>query len=116
MRKVASWLAIAALAMGLVQCGGDHADAGPGESDDHALFPIGVYFVRGQKPIADEGDPTDFRRDPETARAAYAREFGDLVAEGFNTAVMVVDPVAYGDRYEEVLAAMLGEPRRRGFA
>ncbi len=104
------------LVFGLVQCG----SAGAGDSEPGTavigedVFPVGVYFVRGQKPIADEGDATDFRRDPEQARADYAREFGDLAAEGFNLAVMVVDPIAYGDHYREVLAAMLEEAERAG--
>ncbi len=105
------------LAISLVQCastGSGGADGDEGEAVSNSAFPIGVYFVRGQKPIADEDYPTDFRRDPETARDAYAREFGDLAAEGFNTAVMVIDPIAYGDRYREVLAAMLEEAEKAG--
>jgi len=97
----------------LVQCAASGRQTG-GEEPADAPFPIGVYFVRGQKPIADEGGPSDFRRDPDVARAAYAREFGDLAAEGFNLAVMAVDPLAYGDRYAEVLAAMLEEAEAAG--
>lgn len=104
------------VALSLVQCAAG-GSGGP-DPDDGAVaketFPIGVYFVRGQKPIADEDYPTDFRRDPAEARADYAREFGDLAAEGFNLAVMSVDPIAYGDRYQEVLAAMLDEAEKAG--
>ncbi len=101
----------------LVQCaagGSGQPDPGGNGAVEKEAFPIGVYFVRGQKPIADEDYPTDFRRDPEEARADYAREFGDLAAEGFNLAVMSVDPIAYGDRYQEVLAAMLDEAEKAG--
>ena len=101
------------LVLSLVQCGSgapppDEGVSGRGE------FPIGVYFVRGQKPIFDEGSETDFRADPDQARADYAREFGDLAAEGFNVAVMSVDPIAFGDRYQEVLGALLDEAQKNG--
>ncbi len=104
------------LVLALVQCGS--ADSGRSRPDAGAIgedvFPIGVYFVRGQKPIFDEGSDTDFRADPEQARADYVREFGDLAAEGFNVAVMSVDPIAFGDRYEEVLGALLDEAQKNG--
>ncbi len=100
------------VALSLVQCGSAPSRGGGGDAEE--AFPIGVYFVRGQKPIADEGDSTDFRRDPGEARRAYAREFGDLAREGFNVAVMSVDPLAYGDDYEEVLHALLEEAESAG--
>jgi len=101
------------LALSLVQCGSS-ATPPDDEPASQGIFPIGVYFVRGQKPIYDEGSNTDFRADPEQARADYAREFGDLAAEGFNVAVMSVDPIAFGDRYREVLSALLDEAQKNG--
>ncbi len=104
------------LTLSLVQCAasgaGDDADPGGDGGVQTASFPIGAFFVRGQKPIADEGDAKDFRRDPQQARQDYAREFGDLAAEGFNVAAMSVDPIAYGDHYQEVIAAMLDEAQK----
>ena len=101
------------LALSLVQCGSS-ATSPDDESSGQGEFPIGVYFVRGQKPIFDEGSETDFRADPEQARADYAREFGDLAAEGFNAAVMSVDPIAFGDHYREVLSVLLDEAQKNG--
>lgn len=79
-------------------------------------FPIGVYFVRGQKPIADNGGEVDFRSDPEQARLEYSREFADLASEGFNTAVLSVDPLAYGDSFEGVIQAILEEAENNGIS
>jgi len=101
------------LALSLVQCGSS-ATPPDDDSSGQGVFPIGVYFVRGQKPIYDEGSETDFRADPDQARRDYAREFGDLAAEGFNAAVMSVDPIAFGDRYREVLDVVLDEAQKNG--
>jgi len=73
----------------------------------NAFFPIGVYFVRGQKPIIDEGGNVDFRSDPKQAGIDYSREFADLANEGFNSAVISINPIAFGDHFESVIAELL---------
>ncbi|HGY09728.1 MAG TPA: hypothetical protein ENK37_06730, partial [Oceanithermus profundus] len=115
-KSVSSVFLVVLLALSLVQCAGQAPAEEPPATDDPPAktFPLGVYFVRGQKPIFDEGSDTDFRADPEQARADYAREFGDLAAEGFNAAVMSVDPIAFGDRYQEVLSVLLDEAQKNG--
>ncbi len=78
------------------------------------IFPIGVYFVRGQKPIADIGCDSDFRSDPWRAEREYRAEFADLAREGFNVAVLVLAPTAYGDQAPEVIRVLLREAEAAG--
>ncbi len=62
------------------------------------FFPIGLYFVRGQKPITDDGSAKDinedFRYNPEVASREYGKEFADLKKYHFNTAILKIDPLA----------------------
>ena len=71
--------------------------------DSTKFFPIGVYFVRGQKPVemGEPGDPAyvplkgDYRFNPEVAEEEYLREFRDLRSYGFNTAILMIDPLVH---------------------
>ncbi len=110
--------------------GDETADSSGEEREERAQFPIGVYFVRGQKPISDDdasnirrydcertdadGNLFDFRIDPETAGCEYRHEFADLANEGINVAVMTIAPLAYGEHADEVVKAMLEEAKRNG--
>ncbi len=62
------------------------------------FFPIGAYFIRGQKPIVDDGSALnideDFRHNPDVAAIEYGREFADLKRYNFNTAILKIDPLA----------------------
>ena len=78
-------------------------------AENQVSFPVGVFFVRGQKPIFDEDAPSDFRVDPWRARREYAAEFADLEQEGFNIVMMSVSPIAYGEQPEAVVHVLLEE-------
>ena len=83
-------------------------------AEEQGFFPIGVYFVSGQKPIADVGCDSDFRRDPWRAEREYRAEFADLAREGFNVVMLVLAPTAYGDQAEEVIRVILREADSAG--
>jgi hypothetical protein len=75
------------------------------EKDKRDFFPIGVYFIRGQKTIQsdtdDSNDPAfvplenDFRYNSTVAKDEYFREFQDLKSYGFNTAVLMINPLIH---------------------
>lgn len=85
------------------------------------FFPIGVYYLRGQKPIqSDTDDPNDpdyvpldgdFRYNPTIAENEYLKEFQDLKSYGFNTAILMINPLVHPssdeDRAKRVVNGLL---------
>ena len=69
------------------------------------FFPIGVYYVAGQKSVqSDTDDPNDpdylplendFRYSPKVAEDEYFQEFQDLRSYGFNTAILMINPLVH---------------------
>jgi hypothetical protein len=66
--------------------------------DEKSFFPIGVYYVMGQKPIGDMGDDmNDIRLNPGLAYKEYLKEFSDLKGYGFNTAILMLNPLVHSE-------------------
>jgi hypothetical protein len=64
--------------------------------DEKSFFPIGVYYVMGQKPKGDMGDDMeDIRLNPDLAYKEYLKEFSHLKTNDFNTAILVLDPLVH---------------------
>jgi hypothetical protein len=86
--------------------------------DETSFFPIGVYYVMGQKPIGDMGDDmNDIRLNPELAYKEYFKEFSDLKGYGFNTAILMLNPLVHsegtiGDIYKESDSRKIKEIQR----
>jgi hypothetical protein len=52
--------------------------------------------------------------DPWRAEREYRAEFADLASEGFNLAVLAIEPLAYGDDAEAVIQVVLREAEQSG--
>ncbi len=66
------------------------------DTADREIFPLGVFYIMGQKPHIEDGVTSfenDIRVNPDVAYVSYKREFGDLHNFGFNTAVLMLNPV-----------------------
>ncbi len=57
------------------------------------FFPIGVYYVMGQKSADQVPTEDDIRYSPQVAYDEYFQEFQDLKSYGFNTAIVMINPL-----------------------
>jgi hypothetical protein len=92
------------------------ANALEADNNKTDFFPIGVYYVAGQKTIqSDTDDPNDpdyvplendFRYNPVTAENEYLQEFQDLKSYGFNTAILIINPLVHPSAEENKTRAL----------